>query len=56
MASAGYDPRAAVPFWERMNQEGGARPPEFLSTHPAPERRIEAIKSHLPEALRYYQP
>ena len=56
MARAGYDPRAAVPFWERMNQEGGSRPPEFLSTHPAPERRIEAIRGHLAEALEYYQP
>lgn len=56
MARAGYDPRAAVSFWGRMNQEGGPRPPEFLSTHPAPERRIEAIRGHLAEALEYYQP
>ena len=56
MARAGYDPRAAVPFWGRMNQEGGPRPPEFLSTHPAPERRIAAIQEHLAEALEYYQP
>jgi predicted Zn-dependent protease len=56
MARAGYDPRAAVPFWERMNQQGGARPPEFLSTHPAPQRRIEDIKRYLTEALQYYQP
>jgi predicted Zn-dependent protease len=56
MARAGYDPRAAVPFWERMNQQGGPRPPEFLSTHPAPQRRIEAIRGHLPEALEHYQP
>jgi predicted Zn-dependent protease len=56
MARAGYDPRMAVPFWERMSQQGGPRPPEFLSTHPAPERRIEDIKDHLAEALKYYQP
>ena len=55
MARAGYDPRAAVPFWERMNEQGGARPPEFLSTHPAPERRIADIREHLAEALKYYQ-
>jgi len=54
MAKAGYDPREAVPFWQRMNEKGGSRPPEFLSTHPAPETRIKDIKSHIPEALKYY--
>jgi predicted Zn-dependent protease len=54
MARAGYDPRAAVPFWERMNQAPGSRPPELLSTHPAPETRIADIKARLPEALPYY--
>jgi predicted Zn-dependent protease len=54
MARAGYDPHEAVPFWQRMNQLGGGRPPEFLSTHPAPETRIEQIQEYLPEALEYY--
>jgi predicted Zn-dependent protease len=56
MARAGYDPREAIPFWNRMNQVGGGRPPEFLSTHPAPERRIADIQKELPEALKYYKP
>lgn len=55
MARAGYDPRAAIPFWQRMSESGGKRPPEFLSTHPAPEKRIEDIRSELPEALKYYK-
>jgi predicted Zn-dependent protease len=55
MAKAGYDPGEAIPFWERMNQKGGSRPPEFLSTHPAPETRIKEIKSHIPEAMRFYK-
>jgi predicted Zn-dependent protease len=55
MARAGYDPREAVPFWERMNKQGGSRPPEFLSTHPAPATRIANIKAAIPEALPYYQ-
>lgn len=56
MARAGYDPRQAIPFWQRMSaQEGKAGPPEFLSTHPAPEARIADIKRYLPEALRYYE-
>ena len=55
MAKAGYDPRGAVPFWQRMNGEGGKRPPEFLSTHPAPDTRIDNIKVHINEALPYYE-
>lgn len=55
MAMAGYDPRGAVPFWQRMNQEGGSRPPEFLSTHPAPETRINHLQSLIPEAMKYYR-
>jgi len=55
MAKARYDPREAVPFWERMNQKGGSRPLEFLSTHPAPETRIKDIKTHIPEAMQYYK-
>jgi len=54
MARAGYDPREALPFWERMNKKEGPRPPEFLSTHPAPESRIAKIRAEIPEALRYY--
>ena len=55
MARAGYDPRGAIPFWERMSQKGGARPPEFLSTHPAPASRIADLKIHINEALPYYE-
>jgi predicted Zn-dependent protease len=55
-ARAGYDPRVAVGVWERMAQLPGRRPPEFLSTHPAPESRIEEIKQFLPQALAEYRP
>lgn len=55
MAKAGYDPRQAIPFWERMNKQGGSRPPAFLSTHPAPETRIKDIQAELPEAMKYYE-
>ncbi len=55
MAKAGYDPRAAVSLWQRMNAQGGGRSVEFLSTHPAPENRIARIQSLMPEAMRYYQ-
>lgn len=55
MARAGYDPQTAIPFWQRMSKLGGERPPEFLSTHPAPERRIEDIRNEIPEAMKYYK-
>ena len=56
MAMAGYDPGAAVSFWERMSAaKQGARPPEFLSTHPSDRQRIEDIKKHLTEARGYYK-
>lgn len=56
MAMAGYDPREAVDFWTRMSEVGGAKPPEFLSTHPHDDTRIADIKEFLPEALKYYNP
>ncbi len=57
MAMAGYDPNAALDFWQRMAaQSGGSAPPEFLSTHPSDQTRINDIRKELPEALRYYHP
>jgi predicted Zn-dependent protease len=53
-AMAGYDPREAIPFWQRMSSSGGASPPEFLSTHPSDETRIRKLKQFMPEALKYY--
>ncbi len=55
-ARAGYDPRQAIAFWTRMSQLGGAKPPEFLSTHPADTTRIENLRKYLPEALVHYRP
>ena len=56
MAMAGYNPRQALPFWERMEaQSSGQRNPEFLSTHPHPESRRTDITRHLPRALNYYK-
>ena len=56
MAKAGYDPSAAVGFWERMAKvKQGGSPPEFLSTHPSDETRIAQIKQWLPEAMKYYK-
>ena len=67
MAKAGYDPKEAVPFWERMS--GCPRKmigkfcfrsqnavPEFLSTHPSDVTRINQIESWIPQAMRFYRP
>jgi predicted Zn-dependent protease len=54
MAYAKYDPNAAITFWEKMQQQGGAEPPEILSTHPSDQDRIAAIKTFLPKAIEYY--
>ncbi|MDB5024680.1 MAG: family metallopeptidase [Mucilaginibacter sp.] len=55
MAMAGYDPNYAVLFWERMAaQNKGGTPPEFLSTHPTDQTRIQDIKNSIPEAIKYY--
>jgi predicted Zn-dependent protease len=58
MAKAGYDPRVAIELWERMEKKAGGKgaPPEFLSTHPGYETRVQQLRSFLPEALSYYQP
>jgi predicted Zn-dependent protease len=55
MARAGYNPNAAVTFWQKMANQSASRPPAFASTHPAPEQRIAQIKEMLPEARSIYQ-
>ena len=54
-ARAGYDPRAAVSLWQKMNKVADAKVPELLSTHPAPETRIENLRKLVPEMMPYYQ-
>lgn len=55
MARAGYDPRVAVDFWTRMSALGGSGDPEWLSTHPSHDRRIDQIKELLPSVLPIYE-
>ena len=54
MAMAGYDPQKAPEFWKRMSALGGAKPPEFLSTHPSDETRIKDLQEFMPTAMKYY--
>jgi predicted Zn-dependent protease len=55
MAEAGYDPREAVELWKNFESLDDGRPPEFLSTHPSPENRIERLQGLMPEALAVYR-
>ncbi|MGK0379607.1 M48 family metallopeptidase [Patiriisocius sp. Uisw_017] len=50
MAIAGYDPLIGARLWERMSQQGGDAPQEFLSTHPANQTRIDNIVKWAPDA------
>lgn len=54
MAMAGYDPREAPLLWERMQQTASGGTPEFLSTHPNPQSRINQLNKIMPKALEYY--
>ncbi|KAJ3183134.1 hypothetical protein HDU87_007557 [Geranomyces variabilis] len=58
MAVGGYNPRAAVEFWDKMdtaNADNPDRPYEFLSDHPSHERRAQELRQHLPSALGIFR-
>lgn len=56
-AMAGYDPRLAIPFWQRMSQQGGAsQTSEIFSDHPSDAKRLAELQKRMPEALQYYVP
>ena len=56
MSMAGYDPREAQPFWQRMEAgSSGSKQPEFLSTHPNPDTRRADLDAHMAKALQYYK-
>lgn len=54
MARAGFNPAQAIPLWENMARIGQEKPPEFLSTHPSDETRLNGLKKALPEAEKLY--
>ena len=54
-ARAGYDPHAAIRLWEKMSAASGNGPPQFLSTHPAPGNRIQALNALVPQMMPIYE-
>ena len=55
MAMAGYDPQAAIPFWQRM-AAGKAQTSDLFSDHPSDAKRIAALQQAMPTALKFYTP
>jgi len=55
MAEAGFDPRESTALWRNMAAAGGGQPPEFLSTHPAHDSRIQGLEAAMDAALARYR-
>ena len=54
-ARAGFDPRAAISLWRKMDAASRGQPPQFLSTHPGHAQRIGEIERALPRVMPLYQ-
>jgi len=54
-ARAGYDPRAGVSLWQKMAANNKGAPPQWLSTHPSSNVRIEEIEANLPKVIPLFE-
>jgi predicted Zn-dependent protease len=54
-ARAGYDPHAAIKLWQKMSAASSNGPPVFLSTHPSPANRIQALNALVPKMMPIYE-
>jgi predicted Zn-dependent protease len=55
IANAGFDPRESTVLWENMSAGGAQQPPEFMSTHPSHDTRIQDLQQRIPAALEIRQ-
>ena len=54
-ARGGFDPRAAVSLWEKMQKESKSQPPQFLSTHPSHANRINDLQGYSAKVMPLYE-
>ena len=54
-ARGGFDPRAAITLWQKMAKLGGGGTPQFLSTHPSDESRIQDLQEYSQRVMPLYQ-
>jgi predicted Zn-dependent protease len=55
-AKAGYDPHAAVTLWQKMIEATGSKgKSDWLSTHPAGEKRLQSLAALISEMMPYYE-
>jgi predicted Zn-dependent protease len=54
-ARAGFNPNAATSLWTKMGQQGGKKPPQFMSTHPSDETRLIDLKTQIPKVMPLYE-
>lgn len=55
MARGGFDPQESTALWRNMASLSEGQPPEFLSTHPAPDTRMERLNAEIPEVMPLYE-
>lgn len=54
MAAAGFNPAESIQLWKNMGRKNKLGPPQFLSTHPSGDNRIQELIQQLPQALTMY--
>jgi predicted Zn-dependent protease len=54
-ARAGYNPRAGISLWQKMSAANKDAPPEWMSTHPSGDSRIQQIQQNLDKVIPLYE-
>ncbi len=55
MAKSGFNPQESVKLWQNMAKQSESSPPEFLSTHPSHQTRINGLTNNLKKTMPLYQ-